>query len=363
MIFKHLKSLTIKLVAGANTATILLLWLVGYSDCISPQTHPMLASLGVFFPIALLANLAFLVFWVLFKWRMTALPVVGFLVAYMPLRTYIPYNVKEEPPEGSIKLVSFNVCCFTRGAGQTRDTSDEIYAYLSQSDADIVCLQEANGYTSIHDRLKTLFPHHELSHVGAMKGNTLAVYSRYPILRSEIIPYESTNNGSVAYWLKVGKDTVVVVNNHFESTHLSLDERSQYKEILKGKVGRDTARMESHRMLERLAASAKLRAPQADSVHAFVERMLGRHPVIVCGDFNDNPISYTRRTVAKDLTDCYVSTGRGLGISFNPKGFFVRIDNVMCSKELVPSKCHVDESMEASDHYPIVCWLKKREVP
>ena len=83
-----------------------------------------------------------------------------------------------------------------------------------------------------------------------------------------------------------------------------------------------------------------------------------RYPTILCGDFNDSPISYTRRVLAEELTDCYVATGRGIGLSYNQKGFFVRIDNMMCSGSFEPYKCTVDDKIAASDHYPIYCWLK-----
>jgi endonuclease/exonuclease/phosphatase (EEP) superfamily protein YafD len=83
----------------------------------------------------------------------------------------------------------------------------------------------------------------------------------------------------------------------------------------------------------------------------------------VCGDFNDTPISYARRTIAQGLTDCFQTTGRGLGLSYNQKGFYFRIDHVLCSPDLQPFNCQVDDEMDASDHYPVVCYLKMRENP
>ena len=67
--------------------------------------------------------------------------------------------------------------------------------------------------------------------------------------------------------------------------------------------------------------------------------------------------------VAENLTDCYVSTGNGPGISYHMNGFFVRIDNILCSTDLEPCKCIVDRKIATSDHYPVVCWLKKGRKP
>ena len=64
--------------------------------------------------------------------------------------------------------------------------------------------------------------------------------------------------------------------------------------------------------------------------------------------------------MAELLTDCYVATGRGIGLSYNQKGFYVRIDNIMCSDDFKPLGCKVDSKITASDHYPIYCWLKMK---
>ena len=83
--------------------------------------------------------------------------------------------------------------------------------------------------------------------------------------------------------------------------------------------------------------------------------------MIVCGDFNDNPISYARRIISQGLTDCFVETGKGIGLSYNQKGFYVRIDHILCSEHFQPYNCQIDDEMDASDHYPILCWLKMQE--
>ena len=62
--------------------------------------------------------------------------------------------------------------------------------------------------------------------------------------------------------------------------------------------------------------------------------------------------------IAKGLTDCFAETGRGLGLAYNRKGFYFRIDHILCSDHFTPYNCQVDDKIDASDHYPILCWLK-----
>ena len=107
---------------------------------------------------------------------------------------------------------------------------------------------------------------------------------------------------------------------------------------------------------------AAKRAPQAEAVNEYIESHR-QYPIIVCGDFNDSPISYSRRTIAQGLHDCFEETGKGIGLSYNQKGFFVRIDHILCSDHFEPQKCEIDSEMDASDHYPMLCWVKMRGNP
>ena len=63
---KGLKKFTANMIMGANVASILLMLLVGYSDHLNPQAHPLLSCLGLAFPALLAINVCFLVFWAIF---------------------------------------------------------------------------------------------------------------------------------------------------------------------------------------------------------------------------------------------------------------------------------------------------------
>ena len=110
--------------------------------------------------------------------------------------------------------------------------------------------------------------------------------------------------------------------------------------------------------MDKLMESMVKRAPEAEAVHRYVEAHKDRYPVVVCGDFNDTPISYTRHTIAQGLTDCFAEAGCGLGLSYNRKGFNFRIDHIFCSSQFTPIMCKVDSKMDASDHYPMLCSMK-----
>ena len=343
-----MKDFTYRIIAGANVATIVLMLLVGYSDRVNPAAHPVIGVVGLAFPVLLALNMAFLVFWLCTRKRWALIPFLGFVVGYGPVSVYCPLSMLRDAPDGAIKVLTYNVYGF--------------HGYIINQDADIVCLQEAEAPMKWRaDCLDSIFaqryPYRETALSEGGGSDALTVLSKYPIVGHEHIEYASAFNHSEAYWLAIGRDTVLLINNHLESTALPQAMRQRFKTLVKGELDGDSMKTESKALVAKLAESTARRAPQADSVAAFIERHHGT-PIILCGDFNDSPISYVRHTIARQLIDCYADTGNGPGISYHYNGFWVRIDNMMCSTHFTPYRCTVDRSISASDHYPVYCWLK-----
>ena len=359
---KQLKIFVVQMLTGANIATIIVMLLVGYSDRLNPTDHPILSTVGMTFPFFLLANMAFLVFWLVFKWSRAWLPVVGFFLAYVPINIYIPLHTSQEVPDGTIKLISYNVCSYG-GNYKYENGFEKVLSYLNDQQPDIVCIQEdADTWRRyVFKEYSKTFAYNDTLVLAnnELTLNALGIHTRFPIVKRERIAYSSLSNGSAAWWLKVDNDTLIVINNHFESCHLSTQDRNQYRHIIKGEIPRDSLRTESQMLLVKLAEANAKRAGQIRTVRKYVESHPG-YPIVLCGDFNDNPISYSRHTMSTVLTDCFVATGRGVGLSYNQKAFSFRIDHVFCSEDIQPFNCQVDSEMDASDHYPILCWLKIR---
>jgi len=360
---KKLKRFTRHVIAGANAATIIIMVLVAYSDRLYPDQHPYMACLGLLFPVFLVINLLFLIFWTIFHKRCLWIPLLGYILCFGQLQTYLPLNIgREEVPKGALKVISYNVQGF-----QEQDKNGIEYPYtsldyLTESEADIICTQEAQAQSwfqrdKTDKRIDKSFKHHD--HISMPQGNRIAIYTRFPILKKERIMYASKNNASVAFHLNIDGDTVIVINNHFENCHLDTVDRRKYDTMLKGEMERGKMKGESRRLLRRLAESARVRCAQVDSVTAYIRKHHGKS-IILCGDFNDSPISYTHREIGKQLTDCYKETGIWAGLSYNKREFPVRIDYIFCSDDLQPYQCHIDKDIKTSDHYPIVCWVRKR---
>ena len=354
---KKLKNFTRNMIAGANVATIVLMLLVGYSDRLNPIDFPRLSNIGLTFPLFLLINFGFLVFWLLFKKRWSLIPIAGFLLAYSPIRTYCPLNLPKTANESTLKVLSYNVYFAYE---RVKDgTKERVLDYLRKENADIVCLQEIYFKKADYPTLHAMYPYVS-SEYGSGGTDFITTLSRYPILKREDVPAGlKKGRHSTAVFLDIDGDTVIVVNNHLASTHLTVEERASFDKIVKGDYSGDFAAEKSKRIAEKLAHGTVSRVPQVEALVDFVKENQGKS-IILCGDFNDGPISHSRHAVAQPLTDCYREAGNGPGISYNENHFYVRIDHVFCSDDWEPQSCKVDSKIKHSDHYPIVCRLKKR---
>lgn len=363
---KHLGKVVTYLVLAVNLLFITLLLLTAYSPYIHPRSHPMESCLGLTFPVFLVINGCFFIFWLVARYKFALLPLLGFLLCYPQTQAYIPINFQTKSiPQGAIKLLSYNVMSFDKLIKE--DGKNPILTYIQKSGADIVCIQEyASSPASKHltkadiERALKAYPYKNVHQQGeeSVSNNKMACYSKFPILSWRALKYESAYNGSIVYELKVGKDTFMLINNHLESNKLTKEDKEVYKDMLKdpqaGKV-----RSGTRLLISKLAEASSIRSTQAEVIAQEIANSRHRY-TIVCGDFNDTAISFAHRTIASDLDDAFTKSGCGLGISYNQNSFYFRIDHILISKNLKAYNCTVDRSIKDSDHYPIWCYLSKR---
>lgn len=363
---KHLGRFVAFLLLACNACLAGLLLFSAYSPYIQPARHPVLSCAGLAFPVFWLLNFCFLVFWlVIQRYRSALLPLAGIVLSFPQLYAYCPVNFRtSQVPETACKVLSYNVMGFA-GDAKDADGQNPILSYLKHSGADVLCLQEYRTATSSRlltqrdvDRELAAYPYRRISYVGKGHNNQVACYSKFPILSARTLDYPSEHNGSVIYELKWGNDTVTLINNHLESNKLTKSDKVLYEDMLKDPE-KEKVKSGMRLLVRKLAEASALRAPQADAVAREVDASPHRY-LIVCGDFNDTPISYTHRTIARRLDDAFVGSGCGLGISYNQNKFYFRIDNILVSESLKAYNCTVDRSIKDSDHYPIWCFVSRR---
>lgn len=327
---------------------------------ISPAIFWPLAFFGLAFPIFLAIHLLFLLGWVILAKRYAFISLLTILIGWNHVLDFWGFHPGNNRSEDGIKLMTYNVKNFDLyNWSKNRESREVMYTVMEAEAPDILCVQEfysdkAGRFENIDGLKKRL--HLENVHVhnrvklrnGADFGQ--ATFTRFPILHEGYIDFEGTNNLCIFSDLLIKGDTIRVYNVHLQSIYLGNEGETYIQRLLREQ---DTDVESSKRILQKLKTGYINRAPQANIIAAAIRE--SPHPVIVCGDFNDTPVSYTYHTVSNGLQDAFQAQGWGIGATFAGKIPWLRIDHVLLDKGMTVLGYDRIESA-GSDHYPVVTW-------
>lgn len=355
------------IIFATNVVAIILLFCSFLSWRVSPLKTNLFSYIGLGFGLILIANICYLGLWIIFgKWKPALICLSAILICYKPVTTFFPIHfIKEKEPEEAIKLLTYNV----QGFPQERNkgaSEHPILDYIANTDADIVCLQEylvsktGQSILSQRDVNRILSQYHyrsvtSLESSGKYHTYGLACFSKYPIEKTYEVVFESSYNGAAVYTININGEKYTVANVHLESNNIKPEDRKLYNDFLQNA---DSVRLEqvTSNIRNRLGTAYRLRAHQVKKIKQYVDRQ-NTHGTIICGDFNDTPISYAYHSMKKGLKDAYVSTAFGPGITYHEDMFLFRIDHIMHSANIKAYQTRRDK-IKYSDHYPLRTYLK-----
>ena len=352
----RLVDLALTLVTLAVGATMVLTYFVPYVDPGSVWFFPVL---GLAAPAVYVASVVLTLYWII-RWRwvcagaMLVVVVAGLFKVSLFWRPEIrrSYATETAFDRAAVKVMSYNVRSFYGEDG--RSSVDDILRLIEEQAPDLICLQEFNARLAEQsEEFSLLGEKYEIAHFGrtqapdSVYGSTLTILSKYRILRSDTV---LTPSSSVWADVIVGEDTVRVFNNHLRSTAINASDNQfittvgTYKALGLG-VYSFTGKQMIYMVVKRFM----------DIVQVVGATRTRR---IVCGDFNDTPMSYVYRTMARGLRDAFRECGSGYSHTF--RGFYntLRIDYVLSSEGLEPLSYEVIP-VEYSDHHPVVVRLRK----
>ena len=275
------KQLLSALFLGANLCCLAALWLCCLSTWVSPSRFPTISVMGLMFPVVLSINIAFLIFWLIFRVRYTLVPLIGMLLVGSYIYDYCPMRLKSTPGGGeTLTVLTFNACGIQSDSAKAAFTE-----YVRQVQPDILCLQEFPHSWFWREDAKALMQEMNYSHVGATDNH---IMTRLAILGDTIhIAYPTRKNSSIACWVGRDGDSILVVNNHLESNQLNDEDKKEYRDMIKD-PHRQTVKESSLNLLRKLSQAAVYRSAQTD-VLSHIADSLSPRPIIMAGDFNDTP--------------------------------------------------------------------------
>lgn len=362
----------------------LLLMLSGLVPSISPNVSSWLPLLGLAFPVLFLLVLLTFFYWLVQrKWR-SLFALSCLLLNLGPASLYVQWNdLQAERSEAEVresaldvemnmgsqrlKIISYNAQLF----GLYQDEAsvsivnteympamDSFLHVMKAESADVVCLQEvyakSGGLKALARFLKAEggFDYSQSYTLSNSRPYGMIVLSKYKIKRWQPISL-GPNTGNMAMWVDIELASlsdkrrnarIRVYNLHLQSFRFAkqdyavMQKQTQQQQIdIEGSKG----------IISRLRLGYKRRAEQVAIVK---ENMIAcDFPKIICGDFNDIPVSYTYRQLSAGMKDAFGEAGRGLETTYKGSMPSFRIDYILYDNPMRAIGYHsVDEV--PSDH-------------
>ncbi len=358
-----------------NLGSVLWLALCYAAGFVNPNDLGFIAlfSLTTFFAIA--ANVFFVFYW-LFLSRKTLrffLSAITLVLCHKIILTVFGLNFFGANDmalrERTLKLMTWNVHgmdIFTnRNDG---GYVDKIYELIKWEDADIVCLPEfpAKKHDSVELKpyAETIMENNGYKDYRYQFDNTLgttiyfgtSVFSKYPL--------QNFKAHQIAEFIYLLQSDVQLPEGqmvrmffvHLNTFGLSDMDKAYIEQVRKNQTDIRSDLGRSKTFIGKFNYAFKQRALEADSARKIIDK--SPFPVLICGDFNDMPGSYTYMTMRGNLSDAFLEKGKGIGRSYNQILPVIRIDHVFYDPTALEAIGYKSNYTSLSDHNPILVNFK-----
>lgn len=332
-----------------------------------PDNWWFLSLFTLLLPYLFLLLLIFISFWLFVKPIWSLISLFTIIVSLHAIRNvfavnYSPsFNLNKD--SSSIRVMSWNVELFNILHYKDHpDTRQKIINLINTYNPDIACFQEMvagenkkaiNYFPEIEKELKFndyLYSYRVRDDFDKYHHFGIIVFSKFPILRKQTLVNNPNSYNSTFQFIDIlaGKDTFRVFNIHLQSLKFS---QTNLEYLDNGTVPSQGNISESKNIVSKIKAGIIKRAAQATFIKDEINH--SPYPIILCGDFNDVPVSYAYETIGQGLQNAFVEKGFGISRTFSSISPTLRIDNIFTDKKFRITQ-YTCIRKNYSDHFPII---------
>ena len=328
---------------------------------INPQHFIWTTVFGLAFWEILIFNVVVFLLLLLMWSNKIWISVVALLIAIPGISKSFSFGSKSKA-ESSIRVMSYNVHDFRHIDGET-DTerfANQVMDMVREQAPDILCCQEFSGFKSgvsrpqcIEDFAENVgFQYIYYNRKINYGGNV--IFSKYPLAKvTEDSGFGKGNTYGVMVSVDAGEKGKFHVANVHLLSYMITDSEIEKLTNTSERQNLDTI---GKTVLHKLSYAFQRRSEELQSVLNGMPPVGG--PIIICGDFNEPPLSYNYRQMQKaGFVDTFTKAGFGIKPTYAGKLPLLRIDYIWANDNIKPLgferlKC------KASDHYPIMLDFK-----
>ena len=350
-----------KLVRTANIVLLILTIGAYLAPYFHPDTNIVLTILGLVYSVLLIANVVFIIYWLLVnpKWAIGSFLVL--LIGYQTVLGLIGFSSNNTTGnnKSTLKIASFNMQLsmpIRILKGKEKRIQRKAYEkYLGQfKSVDILCVQEHSNIGKRHLTNSIDFPYRHYS----KKNNFVALYSKHPIVNKGSFANFSKSNVIECIWseILIKKDTIRVYSTHLEAN------RKDGKVPMKVDLEAKEPPVDYTMALGLLTFYQKFSSKRVDQAKLIKKHQENSpYPTIICGDMNDTPQSHVYKILADGQIDSFRARGSGIGATFGStlknKLAFLRIDYIFSDSDFTVLDHQIFPD-RFSDHYLIEANLR-----
>lgn len=353
-----------RIVFLVNSIAILALLATYAAPYISPDLLWPVAFLGLAFPVVVLINVLFILYWLVFFNMKFLFSLATLVIGWPHITEFVQLNAKkfEQKQERSLTLITFNARYFGLFDGKGNE-ADLFAEKLDKIAPDILCLQEMTNISVADSNLafevfKSKYDSYNRVNIKLQKGrwvcDNIAILSKFDVIHKGVVEHDmSSGNYTIFADVVAYEDTIRVINTHLQSIKF---ERREYDAVKNLELQGDKQHVNTYRgMIAKMKSAYLMRAKQTDSIAEFIAQ--SPYKVVVCGDFNDSPLSYAYRTIKGNMKDAFMEAGSGLGRTYVGAMPSFRIDYILGHPDFTFYNYYA-KAFDFSDHKLVSCSIK-----
>ena len=325
------------------------------SPYIPPKRFVWAAYFGLAFWEIFAFNVVVFVLLLLMWSRKVWIAVLALAISIPGVKQSYSFGSKAESAD-SFRVMSYNVHYFSHLDSEVKrdEFVNQVINMVREQSPDVFCCQEFRQYLSGKSYQQCImefangigYPFFSYNQKNTPEGNV--IFSKYPLSDAQM-DFGKKGYGTITIVDAGERGLFYVANVHLVSYNITNNELRVLENPAEQPNLLDTLGMS---VVRNLISGFRCRNEQMDVVLEELPQVDA--PVIVCGDFNETPVSYVHRKMRKaGYTDSFLKVGRGIKPTYAGKLPLLRIDYCWVNDKVRP--LHFTRIRRiASDHYPII---------
>lgn len=339
------------LIGVCGIGALLSAFLCALCPYVNPSKFVWIAFFGLGFWIIFFANILILIVLIFLKSRRTLLIPIVALLFLIPgfIKSFSFGESKNDIAQ--VKVMTYNVCVFRDYKNQSRTVNDvkkSLVNFIKEHNPDVICLQESGKWPKNTAQSFAQTIGYKYYKYNRTNGNSY--FSKYKIEDVGLFKDENISRFADIKKININKnESFYLVNCHFNSFGISKEEIeyiNDTKNIVKD------SEIYGKSVISKLKRGFERRTKSTDLLLKNLPN--DTLPLVICGDFNDTPLSYTYSQMSMNgLKDAFISSSRGIGKTYCGPLPLLRIDYFWYN-DYVDVVDFKRIKQTTSDHYPLI---------